>query len=62
MTSAVLGTDPLEVLVERTLRRLSEGEPPCRIEVERVDVEEEPGQRDAGGTVSPSFSCRQASH
>ena len=53
MTLAALGPDPLEALVERTLRRMSEGEPPCRIEVERVDIKEEPGRRDAGGNVSP---------
>ena len=53
MTSGALGPDPLEALVERTVRRLSEGEPPCRIEVERVDIKEEPGRRDARGTVSP---------
>ena len=53
MTSEALGRNPLETLVEQVLRRLSEDEPPNRIEVERVDVKEEPGRRGAGGTVSP---------
>ena len=53
MTLGVLGPDPLEALIERTVRRLSEGEPPSRIEVERVDVKEEPGRRDADEVVSP---------
>ena len=53
MTLEALGQDPLEMLVEQALRRLSEGEPPSRIEVERVDVKEEPGRRGDGGTVSP---------
>ena len=53
MTLETLGQDPLEMLVEQALRRLSDGEPPSRIEVERVDVKEEPGRRGAGGAVSP---------
>ena len=53
MTLEALGQDPLEMLVEQALRRLSEAEPPSRIEVERVDVKEEPGRRGAGGAVSP---------
>ena len=53
MTLDALGQNPLEMLVEQALRRLSEGEPPSRIEVERVDVKEEPGRRDARGAVSP---------
>ena len=44
MTLEALGQDPLEMLVEQALRRLSEGEPPSRIEVERVDVKEESGR------------------
>ena len=53
MTLDALGQNPLEMLVEQALRRLSEGKPPSRIEVERVDVKEEPGRRDARGAVSP---------
>ena len=53
MTLEALGQDPLEMLVEQALHRLSEGEPASRIEVERVDVKEEPGRRGAGGAVSP---------
>ena len=53
MTLETLGQDPLEMLVEQALRRLSDGEPPSRMEVERVDVKEEPGRRGAGGAVSP---------
>ena len=53
MTLEALGQDPLEVLVEQALRRLSEGEPPSRIEVERVELKEEPGRRGVGGAVSP---------
>ena len=59
MTLGTLGPDPLEALVEQTLRRLSGGEPPCRIEVERVDVKEEPGRRDAGGIVSPGGTINE---
>ena len=53
ITLEALGQDPFETLVEQALRRLSEGEPPSRIEVERVDVKEEPGRRGDDGTVSP---------
>ena len=59
MTLGVLGPDPLEELVERTLRLMTEGEPPCRIEVERVDIKEEPGRRDAGGTISPGQTTNE---
>ena len=38
MTLGVLGPDPLETLIKQALRRLSGGELPSRIEVERVDV------------------------
>ena len=53
MALDVLGPDSLEVLVDQALHRLSEGEPPGRIEVERVDINEEPGRRTKGGTISP---------
>ena len=53
MVRGFLGRDPTEAYVEQVLRRLSEGEPPGRIETERVDVKEEPGRRGSGGTVLP---------
>ena len=53
MALEVLGRDPIEVLVDRVLHRLSKGEPPGRIETERVDVKEEPGRRGSGGAVLP---------
>ena len=53
MALEVLGPDPIDVLVEQVLHRLSKGEPPGRIETERVDVKEEPGRRDSGGAVLP---------
>lgn len=59
MTLGVLGPDPLETLIKQALRRLSGGELPSRIEVERVDVKEEPGRRDAGGTVSPGGTINE---
>ena len=59
MTLGVLGPDPLETLIKQALRRLSGGELPSRIEVERVDVNEEPGRRDAGGTVSPGGTINE---
>ena len=53
MALEVLGRDPIDLLVERALHRLSKGEPPERIETERVDVKEEPGRRGSGGAVLP---------
>ena len=53
MALDVLGPDTLDVLVDQALHRLSEGQPPSRIEVERVDIKEEPGRRTQGGTISP---------
>ena len=53
MTAASLGPDPLETLVYEALRRLSEGVPPSAMEVERVDVKEEPGRRWPGGSIRP---------
>ena len=47
MTAAILGPDPLETLVDAALRQLSEGVPPSTMEVERVDVKEEPDRRGA---------------
>ena len=54
MALGVLGQDPIDALVEQVLHRLSKGEPPARIETERVDVKEEPGRRGSGGAVLPS--------
>ena len=51
MTTAILGPDPLEILIDAALRRLSEGEAPSAMEVERVDVKEEPGRRAADGSI-----------
>ena len=54
MALEILGRDPIDVLVERALHRLSKGEATGRIETERVDVKEEPGRRGPGGAVLPS--------
>ena len=40
-----LGRVPVEALVEQALERVAQGEPPARIEVERVDFKEERGRR-----------------
>ena len=53
MALEILGRDPIDVLVERALHRLSKGEATGRIETERVDVKEEPGRRGPGGAVLP---------
>ena len=52
MAEAILGREPIDMLVERALQRLSHGEPPHRIEVERVDFKEERGKRTRDGSVA----------
>ena len=52
MALGTLGREPIEGLVEHALRRLSRGEAPARIEVERVDFKEERGRRAPDGSVS----------
>ena len=49
----ILGRVPIESLVEQALERLSQGEPPARIEVERVDFKEERGRRAHHGGILP---------
>lgn len=56
MTFTFLGPDPLEGQLATVLGRLSEGEPPRRIEVAAVDVKEEPGRRGPRGAVLPGTS------
>lgn len=51
MAFGTLGHDPLEKLIDETLRRLSAGEPPSQIETERVDIKEEPHRRDHNGSI-----------
>ena len=51
MTTAILGPDPTETLIGTALRQLSKGVAPSAMEVERVDVKEEPGRRRADGSV-----------
>ena len=53
MGLGTFGREPIDVLIEQTLHRLSQGDPPARIEVERVDFKEEPGRRAADGTLVP---------
>jgi ATP-dependent DNA helicase RecG len=53
VTFTFLGPDPLEVQVARTLEQLSAGLAPNAIEVERVDVKEEPGRRGPKGVILP---------
>ena len=52
MGLGILGRSPINALVEQTLHRLSRGEPPAHIELERVDFKEERGRRGSDGTVS----------
>jgi ATP-dependent DNA helicase RecG len=53
VTYTFLGPDPLETQVERILEQLSEGRAPRDIEVERVDIKEEPGRRGPRGIINP---------
>ena len=53
MATAILGPDPLETLIDTALRQLAEGVPPSDMEVEHVDVKEEPGRRGVGGVIQP---------
>lgn len=46
-----LGRVPIEALVDRALERVSQGEPPARAEVERVDFKEERGRRGRDGSI-----------
>jgi len=48
-----LGRVPVEALVEQALERVAQGEPPARIEVERVDFKEERGRRVHDEAISP---------
>ncbi len=59
MTFSVRGTEPIDALVEQALHRLSQGEPPERIELERLDFKEEPGRRGSDGTVSPGGTTNE---
>ena len=52
MGLGILGRSPTNALVEQALHRLSRGEPPAHIELERVDFKEERGRRGSDGTVS----------
>ena len=52
MAFGTLGREPIDGLVEQALHRLSRGEAPSRIEVERVDFKEERGRRAPDGSVS----------
>ena len=52
MALGTLGRELIDGLVEQALDRLSRGEVPSRIEVERVDFKEERGRRAPDGSVS----------
>ena len=52
--------EPIEKLVERAMHGLSQGEPPARIEVERVDFKEERGRRALDGTVARGEATNEA--
>ena len=52
MRLGIIGRSPINALVEQALHRLSRGEPPAHIELERVDFKEERGRRGSDGTVS----------
>ncbi len=53
MMFTFLGPDPLEMQVTLVLEQLSAGLAPNAIEVERVDVKEEPGRRGPKGAIQP---------
>ena len=59
MAFSVRGTEPVDALVKQALHRLSQGEPPEGIEMERVDFKEERGRRGAGGAVSPGETTNE---
>ena len=59
MTTAILGPDPLETLIDTALRQLFEGVAPSAMEVERVDVKEEPGRRGASGSLQPGAETNE---
>ena len=59
MTTAILGPDPTETLIDTALRQLSEGVAPSAMEVERVDVKEEPGRRGANGSLRPAAETNE---
>ena len=59
MEFSVRGTEPIDALVEQALHRLSRGELPERIELERLDFKEERGRRGSGGTVSPGETTNE---
>lgn len=56
MTFSFLGPDPVDVQVNAALQRLLGGARPSEIEVEHVDIKEEPGRRQADGGVVPGRS------
>ena len=64
MAFSVSGKEPIDALVEQAMHRLSRGEPPARMELERLDFKEEPGRRGSDGTVSlgESTNERAAEH
>ncbi|MYH46860.1 MAG: hypothetical protein F4127_09460 [Gammaproteobacteria bacterium] len=51
MELGIPGRVPIETLVRQALERVAQGEPPSRIEVERVDFKEERGRRAHHGGV-----------
>ena len=59
MAFSVRGTEPIDALVEQALHRLSQGEPPEGIEMERVDFKEERGRRGSGGAVFPGETTNE---
>ena len=59
LETTILRPDLIDALVERALERLSDGETPARIEVERVDFKEERGRRRRDGTVSPGAATNE---
>ena len=59
MAFSVRGTEPIDALVEQALHRLSQGEPPARMELERLDFKEEPGRRGSDGTVFPGGTTNE---
>ena len=62
MTFTFLGPDPLEVQVARVLAQIASGLAPSTIEVERLDVKEEPGRRGPKGLILPgNHESEQAS-
>lgn len=55
-----LGPDPVNQQINRVMGRLAAGDPPNQIETSQVDVKEEPGRRERGGSIVPGKTENEA--